>query len=626
MGKISIYAKRALRVLLTILSVLLAVLATIITCSLKWMFDTWSNLTMDELIYHLTSPLEGTNDAMIKEYVVKCIVPAVVILLVLAVILTAFRKKKRYYAVMAGAIVLSVSVSALSVHGAWQALDVGNYVADRGTYSTFIDDNYISPADVEMTFPQEKRNLIYIFLESMETTYADTQSGGAFTENVIPELTQIAQENEDFSGETDKLNGGYSMPGTTWTIGAMFGQTAGLPLSVSIDGNNMDTQDTFFAGAVTLGDILESQGYSQTLLIGSDAVFGGRELYFTEHGSYEMMDYKYAAQNGLIPEDYLVWWGYEDQKLFEFAKQKVTELAAQPEPFNLTMLTVDTHFEDGYMCEGCPKLYGDDQYSNVMRCSSQQVASFIRWIQQQDFYENTTIVLCGDHPTMDSDYCEDVDSDYIRKTYTAYINAAAQKETETRRDFTTFDQFPTTLAALGVQIEGNRLGLGTNLFSSEPTLTERFGLDTEAAELKKKSQLIEELADIDYDSQSLMEREGRVPTGTVYADPYLRDIGGIPVTVTDLVNLPDTVQSVQIAVWTNEDQSDLQWIQLTDRGDGSYGANINVANYGFKLGVYYIDAYIVDGTGTPYMIGQTTGYGGEDGFGGAALGGSPPLL
>ena len=105
-----------------------------------------------------------------------------------------------------------------------------------------------------------------------------------------------------------------------------------------------------------------------------------------------------------------------------------------------------------------------------------------------------------------------------------------------------------------------------------------------------------------------MEREGRVPTGTVYADPYLRDIGGIPVTVTDLVNLPDTVQSVQIAVWTNEDQSDLQWIQLTDRGDGSYGANINVANYGFKLGVYYIDAYIVDGTGTPYMIGQTTGY------------------
>ena len=186
--------------------------------------------------------------------------------------------------------------------------------------------------------------------------------------------------------------------------------------------------------------------------------------------------------------------------------------------------------------------------------------------------------------------------------------ARAQKETETRRDFTTFDQFPTTLAALGVQIEGNRLGLGTNLFSSEPTLTERFGRETEERELKKNSQLIEKLADIDYDSESLKVREGRVPTGTVYADPYLRDIGGIPVTVTDLANLPDEVQSVQIAVWTNEDQSDLQWIQLGSREDGSFGANINVANYGFKLGVYYIDAYIVDSTGTPYMIGQATGY------------------
>lgn len=608
MRKLSVFVKAFFRILFTILAVLLAVLATVITCSLRWMFDTWSNLTMDELIYHLTSPLDGTNDAMIREYIDTCIVPAVIVLLFLLVLFAAFRKKKRYYIVMAGAIVLSVSVGALSVRGAWQDLDVGNYVADRGTYSTFIDDNYVSPSDVELTFPQEKRNLIYIFLESMETTYADTQSGGAFDRNVIPELTQIAQENEDFSGETADLNGGYSMPGTTWTIGAMFAQTSGLPLSVSIDGNSMDTQTSFFAGAVTLGDILESQGYSQTLLIGSDAAFGGRELYFTEHGNYEMMDYKYAVQNGLIPEDYYVWWGYEDEKLFEFARQKVTELAAQPEPFNLTMLTVDTHFEDGYVCERCPQLYGDDQYSNVMRCSSRQVSAFVQWLQQQDFYENTTIILCGDHPTMDSDYCEDIDSDYTRKTYTAYINAAAQKETETRRDFTTFDQFPTTLAALGVQIEGNRLGLGTNLFSSEPTLTERFGRETEERELKKNSQLIEELANIDFDSQSLMEREGRVPTGTVYADPYLRDIGGIPVTVTDLANLPDEVQSVQIAVWTNEDQSDLQWIQLGAREDGSFGANINVANYGFKLGVYYIDAYIVDSTGTPYMIGQATGY------------------
>lgn len=36
--------------------------------------------------------------------------------------------------------------------------------------------------------------------------------------------------------------------------------------------------------------------------------------------------------------------------------------------------------------------------------------------------------------------------------------------------------FPTTLASLGVEIEGNRLGLGTNLFSNEKTLIEKYGI------------------------------------------------------------------------------------------------------------------------------------------------------
>lgn len=69
------------------------------------------------------------------------------------------------------------------------------------------------------------------------------------------------------------------------------------------------------------------------------------------------------------------------------------------------MLTVDTHFTDGYLCDLCDDEY-DDQYSNVMACSSKQVAEFVEWVQEQDFYENTTIVISGDHLTMDSDYLD----------------------------------------------------------------------------------------------------------------------------------------------------------------------------------------------------------------------------
>ena len=49
------------------------------------------------------------------------------------------------------------------------------------------------------------------------------------------------------------------------------------------------------------------------------------------------------------------------------------------------------------------------------------------------------------------------------------------------------DLYPTTLGALGAKIEGNRLGLGTNLFSNEKTLIEKYGVEYVNKELKKVS-------------------------------------------------------------------------------------------------------------------------------------------
>lgn len=49
--------------------------------------------------------------------------------------------------------------------------------------------------------------------------------------------------------------------------------------------------------------------------------------------------------------------------------------------------------------------------------------------------------------------------------------------------------YPTTLAAMGVTIPGDRLGLGTNLFSSTSTLAEIYGMDDLNTELLKDSKL-----------------------------------------------------------------------------------------------------------------------------------------
>ena len=131
----------------------------------------------------------------------------------------------------------------------------------------------------------------------------------------------------------------------------------------------------------------------------------------------------------------------------------------------------------------------------VLHCSSKQVTEFVSWIQQQDFYENTTIVISGDHLTMDSDFCENIDPDYTRTVYNVIINSPIQPQQEKNRSFTTMDMFPTTIASLGATIEGDRLGLGTNLFSGEQTLAEKLTFDQLNDDLSQKSKFFEKMED-----------------------------------------------------------------------------------------------------------------------------------
>ena len=593
-----------------VLMVLFAALTILAGASTLWVLKTWPHLTMQELMFTIQSPVEGTNKEMILDYIVFCIPVTVIVMAALIAGLVITRMKKGYRIMAAAVPAVSVILLAGTVYTAWERLDIADYAANSGAVSSFIDENYVDPAGTELTFPEQKRNLIYIFLESMETTYADEENGGAFSENYIPELTELAEENEDFSGADAGLNGGTALTSTTWTAAALFGQTTGLPLSIPIDGNSMDTQESFLPGVSSLGDILEQQGYRQTFMIGSDGNFGGRSLYFTDHGNYDIKDYYYYQSQGKFDKDYWVWWGFEDQKLFEYAKEELTALAAQDQPFNFTLLTVDTHFEDGYVCGLCGNEHGENQYGNVLSCSSRQIKEFVEWIRQQDFYENTTIVISGDHPTMDKDFCEGIDDAYERKVYTAYINSAVTPEDpEWTRAYSTFDNYPTTLASLGVSIEGERLGLGTNLFSSRSTLTEVYGNPYINQELTRKSELMDQLTEeIDIDNMELKIREGRVPTVTATALPYDFRTGVLQVVIDNIQNADDGIAGITVAVWTGPDQSNLQWLQAEAQPDGSYIANVNIPGFGFATGEYYIDVYLTDNMGNQNLAGSTVGY------------------
>ncbi len=454
----------------------------------------WYAMTFDlefkELLYTLASPLKGTGQSTVAQILFACL-PVVLLLVALYVVAVLLLEKKIHwrYAKRIGACFCACLLVFSLVFSVF-ALRIPAYVKALTEKTTIYEDYYVAPDTVEITADGKQKNLIYIYLESMETTYASYEDGGRQTVNYMPTLTALADENLSFSDKASGLLGGFHTPlGTGWTMAALLATTSGVPFSFPLgeNGHNkMVYRETFASGLTTLGDILAEKGYRQEFLCGSDSEFGGRRTYFEQHGNYEIFDLYTAREEGYIPEDYKVFWGYEDKHLYEIAKDELTELAASNQPFNFTMLTVDTHHVGGFTCTLCEYEYVD-KLANVVSCADRQLADFVEWCREQDFYEDTVIVITGDHPRMDTLLIGETDY-YDRTIYNCFINAAIVPEgATTERIVTSFDLFPTTLAAMGFSIEGDRLGLGVNLFSSMPTLAEQFGYEWLEIEINKFS-------------------------------------------------------------------------------------------------------------------------------------------
>lgn len=480
------------------------VLRTIVS----WYNDTFG-VKIQEVLFTLTSPLEGTDTEFLKGAFADCL-PVIFVGTIGIIGWRILDKKmndrvniflkgsiaKKNFSVdllkvyKIGVLLLGFLLSLHTLKYVDDSLEICSYIKIRNVPTTIYEDYYVSPQETEITASGRTKNLIYIYMESMETTYASKEDGGVQEVNYIPNLTEMAQQNVSFS-DSEKLGGFHSNNGSSWTIAALLSTTAGVPYALPIEGNSMDQHETFLPGVITLGDILERKGYHQEFLCGSDSSFAGRDKYFAQHGKYDIFDYYTAIQEGYIDEDYRVFWGLEDAILYEIAKDELLKISSGNQPFNFTMLTVDTHHVEGYVCNLCEDKY-PVQTANVVSCADKQIYNFIEWCKQQEFYEDTVIVITGDHPRMDTFLVENVDSS-DRTIYNCIINSEQEAEGSLiNREFTSLDIMPTTLAAMGFEFEGDRLGLGTNLFSDRKTLAEELGIEYLNNELGKYSEYYNE--------------------------------------------------------------------------------------------------------------------------------------
>ena len=125
----------------------------------------------------------------------------------------------------------------------------------------------------------------------------------------------------------------------------------------------------------------------------------------------------------------------------------------------------------------------------------------------------SSIVIVGDHLGMQTEfYTEKTKNEYYRTIYNVVINPAIEKNNNINRIFTAMDMYPTMLASIGAKIEGEKIGLGTNLYSGIPTLAEEYGISYLNEELVKNSRFYNEkiLGDDYYIMKKNAQKESEV--------------------------------------------------------------------------------------------------------------------
>ncbi len=478
---------------------------TVIDGIYEW-FKASYGVTFREIVYTIASPLQGANSGFFLGTLkyVGLRLPFFAVILALGIFLFFSMEKYmcmefvhsskggRKVAVNGIRVLRTILFLVITLYSVvilsriWTKLEISKFISDYNARTEIYEEYYVWPDAGKITSDKPK-NLLYIYMESMETTYASEEDGGEQPEiNYIPNLTRIANENISFSDE-DKLGGFISAKNTDWTMSAIWATQTGAAFAFPIEGNSdFGDQEHFSKDTVTLGDILEEKGYTQEFLCGSDSKFGGRKAYFKEHGNFRVYDLYTAEEEGYLTPAEEVNWGIEDHLLYRIAKDELTRLASLDQPFNMTMLTVDTHHYDGWICPLCEDTY-PDQLANVLICADKQVNDFLDWCKQQDWYDDTVIIIQGDHPRMDQSlvsYAKD------RMVYNCFINTGYDPSTlrMKNRRFNTMDMYPTILAAMGYDVPGNRLGLGTNMFSGDDTLCEKLGSEYIDDEVQKYSQ------------------------------------------------------------------------------------------------------------------------------------------
>ncbi|QZY51153.1 LTA synthase family protein [Leucobacter tenebrionis] len=486
---------------------LLVLTGAILIGAALWVLRTFGPLSVDQLLMNIPGGEGAGGDGLVRGAVVSILLIPAGIVLVLALLCEKSRRELRRGGVLRPrcrrvllrgiAAVLAVVVPVGGAVAFGSTIGAGAYLqsyAREASGEATLADYYVVPRygmaantqggpgmRSDPSGASERRNLVVIYLESVEDSFSDDRT---FEKNMLEPVQQATAGWDSIPSFRQYDGGGWTMSGIVSTQCGIPLRTAGsLADATTLNSIGADgaTPESYLPGATCLGDVLAREGYRNVFMGGADASFAGKGSFLETHGYDEVHDLREWRELGEteVRDD----WGLSDRRLFERAREEVTRLHEQEQPFNLTMLTLDTH-------EG-PRVYEycdwdtEVAMTSITSCSMQQVAGFVDYLDETGVLEDTTVVLMGDHLKMIAEGGSFWEELKDREDRTIFNRIRTPEGVEiVRDDIDQFSMYPTLIELAGIELEDHRAGVGVSALAGPEDVPPGTILDLDAQEYR----------------------------------------------------------------------------------------------------------------------------------------------
>ena len=440
--------------------------------SIRWTYHVFHRVNFDEIGIVLNSGVgAGADNELLWSFFYKAFLRSIFHTLIFATICQIFRKK--FVLVITYIIVFALLVQKLIISN----VQFGSFFNFKK--SNFYETEFVDPEKTNISWPQ-KRNVVFIALESFEKVYSTTE---LYNQVLTPNITRLEKQNVSFENYNQ-------ISGFTHTIAAITGFTTGLPLFFT-GYKNFDKM----VGAYGIGKIFKNAGYQTWSIFPATGRFSKKAAFMQRMGFDTIIDGDYIRQDLTNPPAEKPFDGVDDGTLFEYSKPIIKNIIKSKQPYFIFMETINTHI-DGYFTEYCKKMgFKQETIYDIIQCDDKIIYDFVRWMQKQD--PSAVIILVDDHEYMARHFFKQLEQKESRPLSNVFINTNAFSKTDKNKPISSMDFFPTVIEAAGAKIEGCKLGLGTSLTSrcrNEKTMRERFGDKKLEKKLEQKNDLYYKLS------------------------------------------------------------------------------------------------------------------------------------